>query len=142
MESGCEECGFRVEAPVARLDAATLGVFSDARLPGRCVLVLDTHAEHFEQLDPALSRRFMEDVARAARAIREVTGAPRINYALLANQVNHLHWHLFPRGLPDDPDPRVSPWELASPELPLAPARIESLRAALAQALERDGSDG
>jgi diadenosine tetraphosphate (Ap4A) HIT family hydrolase len=134
----CGTCGFGVEHPVARLDAATLGVFSDARLVGRCVLVLDTHEEHFERLAPELAQRFMADATRAARAIRVATGAPRINYALLANQVNHLHLHLFPRGGSDDPDPRVSPWELELPEPPLASSRIATLRAQLARALESD----
>jgi len=135
-ELGCPTCRFGVEHPVARLSAATLGVFSDARLPGRCVLVLDTHEEHFEALAPELAARFIADATRAARAIRGVTGAGRINYALLANQVNHLHLHLFPRGGPDDPNPRVSPWELELPEPPLPPERIATLQAELARALE------
>lgn len=138
MGAACDDCGFEVEVPVARLRSGTLGVFSDARLPGRCVLVLNDHAEHFETLDPVVAQHFMADAARAARAIRRVTGAGRVNYALLANQVNHLHLHLFPRGVPEDPNPLVSPWELALPEPPLAPERIESLRVELARALEEE----
>ena len=137
-DTRCATCGFGVEHPVARLDAGTLGVFSDARLPGRCVLVLDTHEEHLELLEPAVAGRFLADATRAARAIRTVTGAPRINYALLANQVNHLHLHLFPRGVAEDPDPRVSPWELPLPEPPLDEGRIAALQAALATALAEE----
>lgn len=131
----CGTCGFAVETPVARLSAATLGVFSDARFPGRCVLVLDHHAEHFESLAPDVASRFTADAQRAARLIRGVTGAPRINYVMLCNQVPHLHLHLFPRGGPGDSNPRVSPWEIAEPETPMAAAELEALRERLAAAL-------
>ncbi|MDJ0869563.1 MAG: HIT family protein, partial [Myxococcota bacterium] len=120
----CETCGFTVETPVGRLSASTLGVFDDARFPGRCVLVLDHHAEHFELLAPEVAARFTADVQQAARLIREVTGSRRINYAMLCNQVPHLHLHLFPRGGAGDTDPRVSPWELPEPERPLPPERL------------------
>lgn len=131
----CPSCGFAVETPVARLSTATLGVFSDARFAGRCVLVLDQHAEHFEALPPEVAARFVADVQRTARLVRSVTGCERINYALLCNQVPHLHMHLFPRGGPGDPNPRVSPWELPEPETPLSPAELESLREQLVAAL-------
>ena len=121
--AGCHTTG-----PDARLDRA--------RAIHDRVLVLDAHEEHFEALEPELAQRFVADARRAARAIRAVTDARRINYALLANQVNHLHLHLFPRGGADDPDPRVSPWELALPEPPLPAGRIASLVAELARTLE------
>jgi len=120
---------------VARLSCATLGLFSDARFVGRCVLVLDHHAEHFESLAPELASRFMADAQRAARSIRSVTGSERINYAMLCNQVPHLHLHLFPRGGAGDSNPRVSPWELDAPETPMAAAELEALRGRLAHAL-------
>jgi len=131
----CATCGFAVETPVARLASATLGVFSDARFPGRCVLVLDRHAEHFEDLPPELATSLALDAHRAARLIRRVTTCPRVNYALLCNQVPHLHLHLFPRGGPGDPDPRVSPWQLPEPEVPLADEELAGMRERLAAAL-------
>lgn len=91
------------------------------------MLVLDDHHEHFEALPPDLARRFMSDVAHAARAIRSVTGSARLNYAMLGNQVAHLHMHVMPRGGPGDSNPRVSPWELAEPEAPLADAVRDDL---------------
>ena len=122
-----------------RLSASILGLFPDRRLPGRCVLVLEEHHEHFELLPGELAQRFIEDTRRAARAIREVTGRTRLNYAMLGNQVAHLHMHVMPRGGAADSDPRVSPWELAEPEAPLeAKARLE-LAERLRDALTRGG---
>jgi diadenosine tetraphosphate (Ap4A) HIT family hydrolase len=135
----CQTCGFAVETPVAELSSATLGVFSDARFPGRCVLVLDRHAEHFEALAAETAARFTADAQRAGRLIRSVTGCQRINYVMLCNQVPHLHLHLFPRGGPGDPDPRVSPWELSEPESPLASTQVAALRERLVAALRAEG---
>ena len=123
----CDRCGFSVETPIAKLSASTLGLFPDRRLPGRCVLVLHDHQEHFEALPEDLARRFMRDVAHAARAVRSVTGSTRLNYAMLGNQVAHLHMHVMPRGGPGDSNPRVSPWELTEPEAPLADAVRDDL---------------
>ena len=77
-DAPCEVCGFSVETPVRRLSASTVGLFPDRRLPGRCVLVLDAHHEHFEALPAALASRFMADTQRVARAVRAVSGSTRI----------------------------------------------------------------
>jgi diadenosine tetraphosphate (Ap4A) HIT family hydrolase len=133
----CDHCAFSVATPLARLSASTLGLFPDRRLPGRCVLVLDGHHEHFEELPDTLAQRFMADTHRAARAIREVTGSQRLNYAMLGNQVAHLHMHVMPRGGPGDSNPLVSPWELEEPEAPLDDSTRADLSRRIAAALER-----
>jgi hypothetical protein len=46
----------------------------------------------------------MRDVARAAKALRTVTMAVKINYEIHGNTVPHLHVHLYPR-FRDDPFP-------------------------------------
>lgn len=126
LQYSCAQCGFSIETPLVRLSASIVGLFPDRRLPGRCVLVLEEHHEHFELLPETLAQRFIEDTRRVARALREVTGRDRLNYAMLGNQVAHLHMHVMPRGAATDSDPRVSPWELAEPEAPLeAEARLE-----------------
>jgi diadenosine tetraphosphate (Ap4A) HIT family hydrolase len=133
----CDHCGFSVVTPLARLSASTLGLFPDRRLPGRCVLVLDCHHEHFEELPDALAQRFVADTRRAARAIREVTGSQRLNYAMLGNQVAHLHMHVMPRRGPGDSNPLVSPWELEEPEAPLDDSTRDELSRRILAALER-----
>ncbi len=45
---------------------------------------------------------FMKEVQAAARALKEVTGAFKINYEVHGNTVPHFHLHLFPRYV-DDP---------------------------------------
>lgn len=83
---------------------------------GWCVLWLDRHADHLDELDRAKQERLFGEVALVARAQREVfagTGPggapPRINYACLGNRVGHVHWHLVPRHA-DDPMPSEPVW--------------------------------
>lgn len=122
--------------PIQHLSVSILGLFPDRRLPGRCVLVLDAHHEHFETLPAALARAFMTDAQRAGLAIRTATASTRLNYAMLGNQVGHLHLHVMPRGGSEDTNPRVSAWELDEPEAPLG----DELRDRLVQSI-RDALD-
>jgi diadenosine tetraphosphate (Ap4A) HIT family hydrolase len=71
-------------------------------LKGTCYLIPYEHyVELFEMGDEALLG-FMKEVQAAARALKEVSGAFKINYEIHGNTAPHLHLHLFPRCL-DDP---------------------------------------
>jgi diadenosine tetraphosphate (Ap4A) HIT family hydrolase len=69
-----------------------------------------------------------------AQALAREFGAVKVNYALLGNQLPHIHWHLIPRGS-HDPAPREAVWAVAHVPVPpgaQAPARIAAIRARLA----------
>jgi diadenosine tetraphosphate (Ap4A) HIT family hydrolase len=107
----CPVCLFSLWHPICRLSVSVLGLYNDARFPGRCLLVLDKHVEDFTELDKDLLLAFSLDSQIASRAIRKVTKAIRINYAVLGNREPHLHFHLIPRGQSNDPIPHRAPWE-------------------------------
>jgi diadenosine tetraphosphate (Ap4A) HIT family hydrolase len=71
-------------------------------LRGTCYLITREHYVELFDLDDAALLGFMKDVQAAARALKEVTGAFKINYEMHGNTAPHLHLHLFPRYL-DDP---------------------------------------
>lgn len=76
-------------------------------LKGTCYLITREHyVELFDLNDDALLG-FMKEVQVATRALKEVTGAFKINYEVHGNTVPHLHLHLFPRYV-DDPFAGVS----------------------------------
>lgn len=54
---------------------------------------------------------YMQDVARLGDAVLKLTGAARINYAILGNQDPALHTHVIPR-YADEPDKlrTLHPW--------------------------------
>lgn len=81
----------------------------------------------------------MEEVAKTAEAITAVFQPVKINYAVLGNQLPHMHWHVIPR-LVGDPAPREAVWghdhepvKLTGKELT---ERIERIRTAITQKLK------
>ena len=76
---------------------------------GYCVLFSRDHAH--EPTDLPVDRRdgLMADMWWLSRAITEVTSPRKLNYELLGNQVEHPHWHLFPR-FTSDPEHLKPAW--------------------------------
>ena len=72
------------------------------RLFGKLYIMPMEHYFHFEDMPEVDAAFFMNEVQRIGRALREVTGAVKINYEMHANSGAHLHIHLFPRYLDDD----------------------------------------
>ncbi len=111
----CSHCGFALWLPVASLNVSTLGLYDDARFPGRCILALNEHAEDFALMSDDLAFDFILDARLAARAIAEAMAVPRVNYAILGNAEPHVHFHLIPRNPDVDPVPNRSPWNHPDP---------------------------
>jgi diadenosine tetraphosphate (Ap4A) HIT family hydrolase len=132
----CAVCGFQVAEVIANLETGALAHYSDRDFPGRCVLAVHEHAEKLEELSPEQLTRLMLDVRRAARAIRQATGAPRINYAVLGNVAPHIHVHLIPRGAPSDRHGSDTPWGPPPKSEPVSRDEAARLRRGIASALE------
>lgn len=71
-------------------------------LKGTCYLIIREHYVELFDLEEKALLNFMKEVQLAARTLKEVTGAFKINYEMHGNTAPHLHLHLFPRYL-DDP---------------------------------------
>jgi diadenosine tetraphosphate (Ap4A) HIT family hydrolase len=125
---------------VARLSRSTLYLYRDQRFRGYSVLIYDGgHATALEALPPADFAAFMDDLRRAAAALRAVLRPDHLNYECLGNQIPHLHWHLVPR-YRDDPRWGYPIWDgepfepraVSVPDVALAALRT-NLRARLAE---------
>lgn len=112
----CPTCHFDLWVPVAHLSVSTLGFYNDSRFPGRCILALDEHYEHFTELPDSLTTAYALDIKRAGAGVARATEAARINYEILGNTVPHLHCHVIPRSKrPRDPNPERPIWESPLP---------------------------
>jgi len=131
----CEHCGFELWLPVAELKVSDLGLYSDGRFPGRCILKLKDHWESLEDLPEPLALEFHRDLKRSMRAIRLATGAERINFAVLGNAVPHFHGHLIPRFPDRELRPQNSPWDDPRPRHKLAFEEEQSILEAIRLAL-------
>lgn len=136
----CGTCGFDLWLPLVRLDVSTLGLYNDARFPGRSILALHDHYEDLSEVELGLLSRFVGDVRRAGTAIKAATGADRMNYAVLGNVAPHVHFHLIPRVLATDPVARRPPWEHPMPSSPLPIEEVERLSDAIVGLLPTDSS--
>ena len=77
-------------------------VMNDARY--RWLILVPRRADAVEifDLDPQDRNALGEEVARAARALKQITGAAKINIGALGNLVPQLHLHIVARS-PGDP---------------------------------------
>lgn len=94
----CTTCGFVLFVPVpASLSVSQLGLYNDARFPGRSIVVLNRHVAALEDLADSERNAFWADATTVGRAVKRVTGCARVNYAVLGNAEPHLHVHVIPR---------------------------------------------
>ena len=93
---------------------------------GYTLLVLRGHATELYDLDPETRRKFVEDANRVASALAETLHPHKMNYCLLGNTTEHLHWHLIPRRL-TDPDPKRPIWESPFPKVQLSEDEFQSM---------------
>jgi diadenosine tetraphosphate (Ap4A) HIT family hydrolase len=132
----CGACGFELRNHVGDLSASQVGLFDDARFPGRSLVVYESHVEDVNDLSFERASAFFEDCRRAGRAIASATGAERINYAILGNAEPHLHCHVIPRRPDLEPRPDRPPWEDPRPQVGLGAERVTALIGALRAALD------
>lgn len=114
QDAGCTTCGFSLWLPIATLRVSRVGLYDDARFPGRMIVSLNGHVEHLDQADPELMAAFIADIQQASFVLRRVGDVERVNVAMLGNKVPHLHAHVIPRRITDE-NHGVSPWEGAAP---------------------------
>jgi diadenosine tetraphosphate (Ap4A) HIT family hydrolase len=136
--AGCTACAGTWPPASSRIidcGLSTAYLHDDQYFPGWTVLVLNRHATELFELQAAERATLMDEVARVAQALAQEFQAMKVNYALLGNQLPHIHWHVIPRRA-DDPAPRETVWTVA--HVPVAPGadaahRIGAIRARLAE---------
>jgi diadenosine tetraphosphate (Ap4A) HIT family hydrolase len=86
---------------VAELDASYLTTARDTPYRGYCCLVLKRHAVELHDLGDTEAFSLMGDLRRVSRALKDVTGAVKINVDIHGNTLPHLHAHFLPRYVGD-----------------------------------------
>jgi diadenosine tetraphosphate (Ap4A) HIT family hydrolase len=80
-------------------------------------------------LDEAEQAQLMTEIARAGRALKEVTACDKLNVAALGNVVPQLHVHVIARRAGDAGWPK--PIWGAAPPIPYEPQKLERFIAAI-----------
>ena len=132
--AACEKSWPSTEARIAGFALSDAYLHQDQSVLGWTVLVVRRHATELFELTEKERAALIEEVSAVARAVASAFDARKINYALLGNELPHIHWHIIPRRA-DDPDPRVPPWTVARPPLTLNAAERDAHIARIRQAL-------
>ncbi len=89
-------------AQICRLKSGWVVLADMQYLRGYCILLADPLAASLNDLDEESRVSFLKDMALVGDAVMEVTGAYRINYAVMGNSDPYLHAHIVPRYI-DEP---------------------------------------
>lgn len=82
---------------VTTLQVSTLYLFKEQTHRGRCVVAYRSHVNELFELTESELALFMQDVTRAARAIKVAFAPNKINYGAYSDKLPHLHMHLVPK---------------------------------------------
>lgn len=83
---------------------------------GRCLFVLNNHHENYHELESDVFGGFNEEVKIIGAVINQIFKPDLINYAILGNHIQHVHWHIIPR-YKDDSNWGGPPWPSKNIEL-------------------------
>ena len=96
---------------VAQLASGWVVMGDPQVITGYCLLLPDPVAPDLSALSPDGQIAFLADMARLGTALRELTGAVRVNYAIFGNLEPALHAHVFPRRASEPAGLRTAhPW--------------------------------
>lgn len=82
---------------IAPLSVSTLFLFKEQTHPGRCIVAYRSHLGELFDLPEADLVAYAKDVARAAKAIKQVFKPVKINYGAFGDKLPHMHMHLVPK---------------------------------------------
>lgn len=65
--------------------------------PGYTLFLAKKHVSELHELSKSERDTFLKEMATVAEAVWHAFSPKKLNYELLGNTDNHLHWHIFPR---------------------------------------------
>lgn len=88
---------------VAELKQGIVRLPRNQFMRGYVIVALKKHANELFELNQNELAEYSEDIAMVAKAVKDVTNAVKINYAIYGNLCPHVHCHIFPQQLENDP---------------------------------------
>ena len=68
---------------------------------GYTVFLCKEHNSELHELDVLFKNKFLNEMSLVAEAVYKAFQPDKMNYELLGNTDEHMHWHLFPRRISD-----------------------------------------
>ncbi len=76
---------------------------------GYTVFICKKHVTELHQLETKFKNQFLKEMSEVGKAVFKTFKPRKLNYELLGNTDEHLHWHIFPR-YQDDPKSDYPTW--------------------------------
>ena len=87
--------GFGIK--ICDLQVSQLILFKEQSHPGRVIVAYKDHVSELVDITAEERALFMEDIAKAAKAIHKVFNPDKVNYGAYGDGGCHLHFHLVPK---------------------------------------------
>lgn len=125
---------------VAELETGYVVVGFHQYFKGYSLFLCKQHKRELHELEPDFKMKFLEEMSLVAEAVYKAFKPNKLNYEMLGNSEEHLHWHLFPRHL-DDPVPTKPVWTIAkevreAPQYMPDEKQLEELKNKLTESLK------
>lgn len=78
---------------------------------GYVLLLSKYHHKELHELAKEIKESYLKEMAKVAEVIFEICTPNKLNYELLGNKHEHLHWHIIPR-YKNDPSPSQPIWTI------------------------------
>ena len=82
---------------ICDLQVSQLILFREQSHPGRVIVAYKDHISELVDISAEERALFMEDIAKAAKAIHKVFNPDKVNYGAYGDGGCHLHFHLVPK---------------------------------------------
>lgn len=82
---------------VAELKTGYVILLGNIRYPGYTIFSCKIHATELHELPEAFKTRYLKEMTCVAKWVWDLYKPRKLNYELLGNSENHLHWHIIPR---------------------------------------------
>lgn len=105
IEAGTNPCF------VAELQSGYVVMGDHQLFRGYSLLLCRQHEAELHLLDADMRSTFLEEMAILGEAVFRAFRPVKLNYELLGNSIQHMHWHIFPRH-ENDPCPNGPVWVL------------------------------
>lgn len=89
---------------------------------GYTLFLSKEHARELHEVDKQFRNKFLIEMSQVAEAVFKAFKPEKLNYELLGNTDEHMHWHIFPRRK-TDPMSHTGVWAV-SKEIRKAPETV------------------
>ena len=96
---------------VAELQSGYVVIGDHQLFRGYSLLLCKQHTPELHLLGAGERSVFLEEMATVGEAVYNAFSPVKLNYELLGNTIQHMHWHVLPRH-EDDPCPNGPVWVL------------------------------